>query len=157
MPKLDLPFSRVINYFIQKQPPRGVPSKRCSKKMQQIYRRTPMPKCDFNKIAKQHYWNHISAWVFSCKIAAYFQKIFFLRTPLGGCLRLLEDFLGYSSYLCYEQTNSIIRTPEKWLGTYTTPHQLGKCVLMNVHKCKKGMLYFDRATMKSMFKPLDNL
>ena len=25
----------------------------CSENMQQIYRRTPMPKCDFNKVAKQ--------------------------------------------------------------------------------------------------------
>ena len=37
----------------QKQPPRGVPRKRCSENMQQIYRRKPMPKCDFNKDAKQ--------------------------------------------------------------------------------------------------------
>ena len=27
--------------------------RRCSENMQQIYRRTPMPKCDFNKAAKQ--------------------------------------------------------------------------------------------------------
>ena len=33
---------------IQKQQSRGVLRKRCSKNMQQIYRRTPMPKCDFN-------------------------------------------------------------------------------------------------------------
>ena len=32
--------------YIQKQPPRGVPRKRCSENMQQIYRRTPMPKCE---------------------------------------------------------------------------------------------------------------
>ena len=37
--------------IIQKQPPRGVPRKRCSENMQEIYRRTPMPKCDFNKVA----------------------------------------------------------------------------------------------------------
>ena len=36
----------------QKQSPRGVSRKRCSENMQQIYRRTPMPKCD-----------HTSAWV----------------------------------------------------------------------------------------------
>ena len=35
--------------YIQKQPPRVVLSKRCSEKMQQIYKRTPMPKCEFNK------------------------------------------------------------------------------------------------------------
>ena len=37
----------------QKQPSRGVPKKRFSENMQQIYRRTSMPKCDFNKAAKQ--------------------------------------------------------------------------------------------------------
>ena len=31
---------------IQKQPRRDVPGKRCSENMQQIYGRTPMPKCD---------------------------------------------------------------------------------------------------------------
>ena len=36
----------------QKQHSRGVFSKRCSEKIKQIYRRTPMPKCDFNKVAK---------------------------------------------------------------------------------------------------------
>ena len=33
---------------IQKQPSRGVPRKGCSENMQQIYRRTTMPKYDFN-------------------------------------------------------------------------------------------------------------
>ena len=56
---------------IQKQPSRGVLIKRCSENMLQNYKRTPMPKCDFNKVAK-----HISAWVFSCKFAAYFQNTF---------------------------------------------------------------------------------
>ena len=37
------------------QPLRGVLKKRCSENMQQIYRRTPMPKCNFNKVAKQLY------------------------------------------------------------------------------------------------------
>ena len=35
----------------QKQPPRRFPWKRCFENMQQIYRRTPMPKCDFSKVA----------------------------------------------------------------------------------------------------------
>ena len=38
---------------LQKQPFRGALSKRCSENMQQMYRRTPMPKCDFNKVALQ--------------------------------------------------------------------------------------------------------
>ena len=35
----------------QKQPFRGVLEKRCSENMQQMYRRTPMPKRGFNKVA----------------------------------------------------------------------------------------------------------
>ena len=39
----------------QKQPSIGVLKKRCSENMQLIYRRTPMPKCDFNKVTLQLY------------------------------------------------------------------------------------------------------
>ena len=38
-----------------------------SENMQQIFRRTLMPKCDFNKVAKQ------------------LSEYLFLGTPLGGC------------------------------------------------------------------------
>ena len=62
---------------IQKQPLRGVLRRRCSENMQQIFSRIPMPKCDFRKVVKQFYWNHTSAWVFSCKFAAYFRNTFF--------------------------------------------------------------------------------
>ena len=41
-----------------------------------FFRRTSMAKCNFNKVAKQLYWNHTLAWVFSWKFAAYFQNIF---------------------------------------------------------------------------------
>ena len=37
---------------IQKQPSRGVLRKRCSENTQEIYRRTPMLKCDFNRVVK---------------------------------------------------------------------------------------------------------
>ena len=37
--------------MFQKQPPRFVLRKRCSENTQQIYKRTSMPKCDFNKVA----------------------------------------------------------------------------------------------------------
>ena len=45
----------------QKQPPRSALKKRRSENMQQIYRRTPMPKCYFNKVDLQLYWNRTSA------------------------------------------------------------------------------------------------
>ena len=60
----------------QKQSLRSVLGKRCSENMQQIYRRIPTPKCDFNKVALQHFWNHTLAWVYSCKFVAYFQNTF---------------------------------------------------------------------------------
>ena len=41
--------------YLQKQPSRGVFRKKCAENMQQLYRRTPMPKCDFNKVPLQRY------------------------------------------------------------------------------------------------------
>ena len=43
--------------LLQKQPSRGALRKLCSENMQQIYRRTPMLKCDFNKttLLKSHF------------------------------------------------------------------------------------------------------
>ena len=60
--------------FIQKQPSRGALKKRCFENMQQIYRRTHMPKHCFNNVALQLYWNRTSARAFSCKFAAPFLK-----------------------------------------------------------------------------------
>ena len=62
--------------MFQKHPSRDVLKKMCPENMQQIYRGTPMPKCDFDKVAKQLYCNHTSAWVLFCKFDAYFQNIF---------------------------------------------------------------------------------
>ena len=39
-----------VRCYLQKQSFRGVLSKRCFENIKQIYRRTPMPKCDFNKV-----------------------------------------------------------------------------------------------------------
>ena len=63
---------------LQKHSLRGVVKKNCCENMQQIYRRTPMPKCDFNKVAKQLSWNYISAWVENWR-TAHLLHIF--RTP----------------------------------------------------------------------------
>ena len=54
--------------FVQKQPSRGVLRKRCSENIQQICKRKPMPKCNFNRGGlKSHFrigdllyiWKHI--------------------------------------------------------------------------------------------------
>ena len=64
-----------IKYFL-KQPFRVVLLESCSGNMQQIYRRTIMPKCDFNKVALELYWNRTSAWMVSCSFTSYFQNNF---------------------------------------------------------------------------------
>ena len=48
----------------------------CSGNMQQIYRRTPMPKCDFNEAAKQLYWNHTSNWCSPVNLLHFFRTPF---------------------------------------------------------------------------------
>ena len=54
VPESHFKYSYSLKNF-QKQPPRGVPRKRRSENMQQIYRRTSMPKCEFNKVALKLY------------------------------------------------------------------------------------------------------
>ena len=48
-------FDQIFKNKVQKQPTRGVLKKRFSENMQHIYMRTPMSKCDFNKVEKQLY------------------------------------------------------------------------------------------------------
>ena len=68
----------------QKYPSRGVLIKRCSKNMQQIYRRTPMRNCDFIEVFIELYLNLTFARVFFCKFTAYFQNNLVIRTPMKG-------------------------------------------------------------------------
>ena len=51
-------FYKMYLKWVQKQPSRGAFKKSCSEKVEQLY------------------WNRTSAWVFSCKFAAYFQNTF---------------------------------------------------------------------------------
>ena len=73
---------------MQKQPSGGVLMKRCSENMQQIYRRAPMPKWDFNKVCfaitlSHAITNHTFAWVFSCKFAAYSHHLILFYQQIG--------------------------------------------------------------------------
>ena len=52
---INKPKNKTCFKVIQKHPSIGVLMKRSSENIQQIYRRTPMSKCDFNKVAKQLY------------------------------------------------------------------------------------------------------
>ena len=48
--KQSFEYVRIMENNRQKQSSRGVLRKWCSKNKQQIYRRTPIPKCDFNNM-----------------------------------------------------------------------------------------------------------
>ena len=61
--------------------------------MQQIYRRTPMPKCDFNKVALQLYWYGTSVWVL---LNDY---LIFLIAPLVFTDCYSMRFITLSSYI----------------------------------------------------------
>ena len=66
--------------YIGKQPSSVVLRKRCFENMQQIYRETPMLKRDFNKVAKQLYWNRTSVWVFPVNLQHIFRTPFLKNT-----------------------------------------------------------------------------
>ena len=57
--------------------------KGCSDNMQQISR-TPIPKCVLKKVEKQHYCNHVSAWMCFPVNLRHFLRTFFSRNSSGG-------------------------------------------------------------------------
>ena len=73
---------------LQKQPSRRLLKKRCSKNMQQIYSRPPMPKCDLT--SKSHFDMGVLLW-----ICCIFSEHLFHRTPMGGCF-----FVRHNLHLC---------------------------------------------------------
>ena len=101
--------------------------------MQQIYRRTPMSKCDFNKVAikvsikvaKQLYSNRTSAWVFSCKLLHIFRTPFLKKTSEGLLLqqsnhintsiRITLISIGACQYFIKKRRQSIKRLKKQML------------------------------------------
>ena len=95
---IDSLVSLWLTHLIYKHPYRDVLIKRCFEDMPKIYRRTPIPKCNINKVALQLYWNRTSAWVFSCKFATYFQTPF-LKNTYGELLMLISKISILRSYM----------------------------------------------------------
>ena len=98
--------------ILQKQPSRDALRKMCSKNMLKFYKRTLMPKCNFNKVALQLYWNPTLAWVFSCKFAAYFQNTFLWEK----LWRVATDFTRHSQRSILLRLKCSIRTAIKSQG-----------------------------------------
>ena len=83
-PLLTISICSFFDIFIS--PSGRVLRKRCVENMQEIYRRTPMPKCDFNK--KSHFGMGVLL-----QICCIFSEQLILRPPLEGSLcRSSEHF-----------------------------------------------------------------
>ena len=81
---------KFFKFKMQKQPFRGVPRKKCSENMQAIYRRTPMPKCDFTKVVFATLLkSHFGMGVLLC-IYCIFSEHLFVGTPLNRCFCILN-------------------------------------------------------------------
>ena len=79
-----------------------------------------------NLIAKQLYWNHTSAWVFSCKFAAYFRTLFPKNT--SGWLLLNINVLDFENNKMVEEILN-----QKWLQQEINPlksHEIKQLLLM---------------------------
>ena len=85
-------FDKVLNapLDMQKQPFMGVLRKRCSENIQQIYWKTPIPKCGISKFPGQLYWNRTSHGCSPVNLLHIFRKRF-PKNIYGG---LLLDMLG---------------------------------------------------------------
>ena len=82
-----------------------------------ICRRTPTPKCVFNKVALQLCWNRISTWVFTCKFGAYFHNnIPFPKNTASG--RLLLRWVKKEGYTFLSPAR-IKNKRDKWIWRKT--------------------------------------
>ena len=88
--KLQLPVSR-----IQKQPSSGGLRKRFSENIEQIYRRTPTPKCDFNK----SYFG-MGVLLYICCI---FSEHLSMRTRMEGCFCRILSCTNLEFRLCWNK------------------------------------------------------
>ena len=103
------------------KPSRYVLIKRCYQNMQQIYWRTPIPKCDFNKVAK-----HTSLGVFSAVNLLHSFRTPFSKNTYGGlllntpilkrykisCFHWSTVFCFYSNYFAFHVTYALIEAFE---------------------------------------------
>ena len=92
--------------FDMKQPSRGVLGKRFSENMQQIYRRTPMPKCDFNTVAATLLKSHFGMGVLLqiCCISSEHLSLIHLCMAASGYGKL-DAYQGPQTLLFVSQVN----------------------------------------------------
>ena len=126
----------------QKHLSRGVLSKRWSENIQQIYRRKPMLKCDFNKVAKQLYWNYTSARVLSCKFSEhlFIEHLWMAAPEFSQCL-----FLVFS---CHEESS---RFPTIYTELNVTQVKVVSTPLIPVETGRKFNVYKTLSSERLMY------
>ena len=79
----------------------------------------------------QLYWNHTSAWVFSCKFDAYFSEHLFIGTPLENCpcMVLQECFLQILDTFTERNRSLFLATSMKCARFVTFALSVGKYLL----------------------------
>ena len=87
-----------------KQSSRGVLKKMCSENMQKIYWRTPMPKCNFNKVAKQY--------------SLKFSTVCFVCIPSWGLSKYIETKLQNT---CFYPTYSFWKNKKRSGTSFSGP------------------------------------
>ena len=121
-------FTSIAINHTQKQPPRGVLKKRCSEIMQQIFKRTPMLKCDFNEVAIEI----ALGMVVPLLICSIFSEQLFPRTPLGGCFWHLQ--------ISPRKQNSLLQTAQFSIWPFNSPRKYSICWL-NIWSFWKELIY----------------
>ena len=84
-------------FELQKQSSIGVLRKRCSENMKPIYRRTPMPKCDFSKVAS----NFIEITLLHGCSPVNLLHIFITPFPKNTSGRLLLELLYWGTLFSF--------------------------------------------------------
>ena len=105
--------------YIGKQPSSVVLRKRCFENMQQIYRETPMLKRDFNKVAKQLYWNRTSVWVFPVNLQHIFRTPFLKNTSDGLLFYILIFVL-----ILLDLKRKIFKTSQSFKGVFSSHRKI---------------------------------
>ena len=138
--------------YCQKQPFIGALTKTCSENMQQIYRR--------KTVAKQLYWHHTSARLFSCKFAAYFQNTFLSEHLWRAAFVLPPMYYSHEAARRMSERNlqlkGIVKLQAVWLQIYwkwTSLHVLLRSFTNNISflytllKCRS--IYFHGIPLQS--------
>ena len=85
-----------------------------------------MPKCDFNKVAKQLYWNCTSALVFFCKFAAYFQNTFSQK-------HLWRGASFWSCSMKQRRSQNLKQAPQNFVKVFNVDYVILTSQLMTSH------------------------